>query len=420
MDEQYLLKNTKDKKLKSIDQYIEYGGYKALEKCIKEMKPGEIISTIEESGLRGRGGGWFQTGKKWRMVIDSANNNKDKPVYLCCNCAEGEPGSFKDRLIIEKNPHLVLEAVAIASYALDVHTAFIYVRGEFQEAVHILENAVEEAKEKGFLGENIMGSGYSLKEIIFRSGGNYICGEETALLNSIEGWPAVPRQKPPYPVEQGLFASPTLINNIETFSNIPFIINNGVQWFQSIGHESCKGNMLFSISGHVNKPGVYELPIGKYTLRQIINDIAGGVKDGKKIKGIIPGGGSSGFLLEEELDVLAHPEDLKKMGSSLGTGSIIVMDEDTDIVTIMRKLAEFFKEESCKNECDVCKMGTSQLYSNLLAIENNNGTMENIERLESLVEKMKEGGICVMPQVSSHTIETGIKRYKEELIKRIN
>lgn len=417
--EKYLIENINDNNLKSIDTYLSLGGYKALEKCVKENNPERVIDIIEKSGLRGRGGGWFETGKKWRMVIDAGKNNPEKPIYLCCNCAEGEPGSFKDRLIIENNPHLVLEAVAIASFALDVHTAFIYVRGEFQEAVHILENAVEEAKEKGFLGDNILGSHYSLKEIIFRSGGNYICGEETALLNSIEGWPAVPRQKPPYPVEQGLFGSPTLINNIETFANIPFIINNGPEWFNKLGHETCNGNMLFSLSGHVNKPGVYELPIGKLTLREIIYDIAGGVKDNKKIKGVIPGGGSSGFLLDDELDVLAHPEDLKKIGSSLGTGSIIVMDEDTDIVTILRKLAEFFKEESCKNECDVCKMGTSQLYSNLLAIEQNTGKQENIDRLIKLISNMREGGICVMPQVSSHTIETGLSRYKDELLNRI-
>lgn len=412
--ERYLLKNLDRPDLKSLKTAIALGGYKALRKCLEKNTPREIIMEIETSRLSGRGGGWYSTGKKWR----SLKKVKDKPVYFCCNASEGEPGSYKDRLIIEKNPHLLLEGVAISSFALGAHKAYICVRGEFAEATEILKEALAEAKKENLLGKNILNSGYDLQIIIYRTGGNYICGEETAFLNSLEGWPATPREKPPYPSEAGLYGCPTIINNVETLANIPHIISKGADWFRSIGSEKCPGNMLFSISGHVKKPGVYELPIGGYTLREIIDQFAGGPLDEHRIKAVIPGGGSSGFLTEKELDVVADPESMKRINSSLGTGAIIVMGEHTDMVKITRRLAQFFRDESCKNECDICKKGTVKLAYHLQAIESGKGTRENLNELNKTIVSMKEGGICGMPQIASSAINSSLQRFSVEFKNR--
>jgi NADH-quinone oxidoreductase subunit F len=414
--ESYLLKNINHPDLKLLKTALDFGAYKGFLKCLDSYRPKDVVDEIKASGLRGRGGGWYSTGEKW----DSLKKVKDKPAYFCCNCSEGEPGSFKDRLIIEKNPHLLLEGVAIASYALGVNTAYICVRGEFAEATEILKKSLADAKTENLLGKNIYNKGYDLQIIIFRTGGNYICGEETALLNSLEGWPATPREKPPYPAEAGLYGCPTIVNNVETLSNIPYIINNGVDRFRAIGCMECPGNMLFSISGHVNKPGVYEIPIGSFTLREIINRFAGGPCNGHSIKAVIPGGGSSGFLTEKELDITMSPDSLKNIKSSLGTGSIIVMGDQADIVKMTRKLARFFREESCKNECDVCKKGTVQLTFHLLQIEKGEGNSENLNKIHETIEAMKEGGICAMPQISSSVINSALKRFPHEFNNRID
>lgn len=414
--EKYLLTNTEDPDLKFLSTSLKYGAYKAFLKCLDGMKPQDIVQEIEASGLKGRGGGWYSTGQKWK----SLKAVKDKPVYFCCNGSEGEPGSFKDRLIMEKNPHLLLEGVAISSFALGANTAYICIRGEFAEATEILKKALSDAKTKNLLGKNIQNSGYNLQIIIYRTGGNYICGEETALLNSLEGWPATPREKPPYPVESGLYGAPTIINNVETISNIPHIINKGAEWFTSIGCEECPGNMLVSVSGHVKKPGVYEIPIGLFTLREIIDQYGGGIIDGHRIKAVIPGGGSTGFLSEKELDVKMEPEALKKINSSLGTGAIIVMGEGADMVKMTRKLAQFFRDESCKNECDICKKGTAGLAYHLQTIEVGKGKKDNLDKIHETINRMKEGGICGMPQISSFAVNSALQKFPQEFDNRIN
>ena len=413
--ESYLLKNINLPDLKLLKTALDFGAYNGFLKCLDSYSPKDVVEEIEASGLRGRGGGWYSTGQKW----NSLKRVKNKPAYFCCNCSEGEPGSFKDRLIIEKNPHLLLEGVAIASYALGVNTAYICVRGEFAEATEILKKSLTDAKAKNLLGKNIHNTGYDLKIIIFRTGGNYICGEETALLNSLEGWPATPREKPPYPAEAGLYGCPTIINNVETVSNIPHIINNGADWFSAIGCRECPGNMLFSISGHVKKPGVYEIPIGSFTLREIIDQFAGGPNNGHSIKAVIPGGGSSGFLSQKELDITMNPDSLKKIGSSFGTGSIIVMGDQADIVKMTRKLAKFFRDESCKNECEICKKGSIELTYHLLQIEKGEGKSENLSKIHKTIESMKDGGICAMPQTASSVIKSALQRFPHEFNNKI-
>ncbi|MFA5405191.1 MAG: NADH-quinone oxidoreductase subunit NuoF, partial [Ignavibacteria bacterium] len=321
-----ILKNIKD--FHKIDVYESNGGYSALKKALKKMTPDEVINEVKVSNLRGRGGACFPTGLKWTFMPKVT----DKPKYLCCNGDESEPGSFKDREIFEKNPHQFIEGILISCYAMGIKTAYVYIRGEYYKWINILQTAIDDAYKKGYIGKNILGAKFSTDIIIHRGAGAYICGEESALMNSIEGKRGYPRVKPPFPASIGLWGNPTTINNVETLANIPEIIKNGGEWFSKIGEPKHPGTLLFGVSGDVNKPGVYELVTGT-PLMTIINDYCGGVKDNKEIKMIIPGGTSMPPLTKEEaLTVKMDDASLKAIGSAIGTAGVIVMNEDTDIV----------------------------------------------------------------------------------------
>ena len=346
----------------SMDAYLESGGYKALEKSLN-MHPEKVVSVVKKSGLIGRGGACFPTGNKWEMTSKAVGDQK----YFICNAEEGEPGTFKDRVLLEQNPHQILEGIIIGAYAIGASIGYIYINGGFQKGINLLQSSIKEAKSKGYLGDNIRGSSFSFHLKLFRSMGAYICGEETALMNSIEGKRGVPRIKPPYPTESGLFQKPTVVNNVETLTNIPPIILNGAAWYKRLGVEGSYGTKLISISGNVRKPGVFEVEMGKYTLGDLINGLAEGVEGDKKIKAILPGGASTRFLTNEHLNVLTDYRSLHEAGSSLGTGGIIVFDEEQSIPNIVKHLFNFYRQESC-GVCVPCRLGTNDVYEILCLI----------------------------------------------------
>ena len=352
-----LLANVTQPNSEKISVYLKNGGYQALRKAL-QMTPDEVITQVKNSGLHGRGGAGFPTGTKWSFVP------KDAPVkYLAVNTDEGEPGTFKDRLIVERDPHSILEGVIISAYAVGAQRAFVYIRGEFFLGVKRWIKAIADAYQYGFLGKDILGSGFNLDVSVHRGAGAYICGEETAMIESLEGKRGEPRLKPPYPAQQGLWYKPTVVQNCETLANIPHIIERGAAWYAGIGTEQSKGPKIFCVSGHVNRPGNYELPLG-VTLREIIEEHAGGVRYGRKVKAIIPGGASTPMLTADQLDVPMAFETLQAAGSALGTGAVIVMDEDTDMVEVTRRITRFFVHESC-GECTPCRVGGQRMLENL-------------------------------------------------------
>jgi NADH-quinone oxidoreductase subunit F len=403
-----LTKNMHVPNLPDIQVYESVGGYQALRKALRECKPAAVIDMVKRSGLRGRGGAGFPTGLKWSFVPKNSGN----PVYLCVNADESEPGTFKDRLIIEKDPHQLIEGTIISAYALEAAKAFIYIRGEFVHGARILSRAVEEARAKGYLGTNILGSGYDLDILVHRGAGAYICGEETALLESLEGKRGHPRLKPPFPAVVGLYECPTVINNVETLANVPHIINHGPEWFAAIGVERNTGTRLFAVSGHVRNRGVYELPMG-ILLRELIYDHCGGMRDGHKLKAIVPGGSSVPVLTAEQADVRLDFDSLAKVGSMLGSAGVIVMDETTCMVRAARRITRFYAEESC-GQCTQCREGTRWLYQLLTRLENGNGRHGELELMLDICTAMKARTICPLSDACAMPVESYIQRFYDE------
>ena len=326
-----------------IHDYLERDGYKALEKTLKSLTPAQVVGELKKSDIRGRGGAGFPTGMKWSFIPKGSEH----PVYLCCNADESEPGTCKDRIIIEQDPHKLLEGILIACYAIGSHQAYIYIRGEFHRGAQILQLAIEDARRNGLIGRNILDSGFDCGIEVYRGAGAYICGEETGLLTSLEGQRGYPRNKPPFPAIAGLYGSPTIINNVETLAAIPVIIDKGGEWYARFGTEKSRGTRLLCLSGHVNRPGVYEVEMGTMTLREFIMNFGGGIPGGRKIKAVIPGGSSMPVLRENQLDVKLTFEDIQAIGSSLGSGAVIVMDETVDMVETALLIARFYEHESC-------------------------------------------------------------------------
>lgn len=411
MEEKILTKDFGLKNLFEIEVYLKQGGYKAIEKALLRMKPAEILEEVKKANLRGRGGAGFPAGVKWGFVPQ----NVDKPKYLCVNADEGEPGTFKDRYIMSHNPHLLLEGAIIASYCVGIHQAFIYIRGEYEAIAQRLERAIEEAKAGGFLGQNILGSGFDLEVIVHRGAGAYICGEETALLESLEGKRGHPRLKPPFPASVGLFQCPTVINNVETLSNIPFIILNGAEWFLRKGLPKDGGTRIFGVSGMVKKPGIYELPLGT-SLRKIIFDWAGGMKDGKTLKAVIPGGMSAPILKADEIDLPMDFDSLVNAGSMLGSAAIIVIDEGTPIFEVLKAVAKFYAHESC-GQCTPCRIGTSWIHKIVRRMARGEREQDDIETIIRLAENIKGKTLCPLGDAAALPLLSLCRKFREELEK---
>ena len=408
MQKHVLFEHITDPQLHNIDRAIELGAYKAWEKVLKSMKREEVVQIVKDSGLRGRGGAGFPTGLKWSFVPVASH----KPKYLCCNADESEPGTCKDRVLMECDPHSVIEGVMIAAFAIDCHTSFFYIRGEYDLSMRRIEKAIDEAYKKGFLGKNILGTGYDLEMILHRGGGAYICGEETALLSSLEGEKGLSRIKPPFPAVSGLYACPTVVNNVETVANLPRIVMNGGQWYASMGTEKSKGTRIFSVSGHVKKPGNYELELGT-PLRTLIYDYAGGMLDDKKLKCVIPGGSSVPVLMPDQLDTPLDFESVQAAGSMLGSGAVIVMNEDTCMVWVAEILAHFYMHESC-GKCTPCRQGTGWLYEILHRIEHGLGKKEDLDTLLDLAKNIEGNTICALGDAAATPVISTIKQFRNE------
>jgi len=412
--EAILLKNVEGDKLTNIDNYLAIGGYEAAQKAITSMTPAQIIEQVKKSGLRGRGGAGFPAGMKWDFVPKDFKG----PRYLCCNADEGEPGTFKDREILEKNPHLLIEGMIIASYAIGAELSFIYIRGEFVKAANILDSAISQAKKHGFLGQGIFGTDKNLDIIVHRGAGAYVCGEETALIESIEGERGNPRVRPPFPAVVGVFGKPTVVNNVETLSSVPSIIRNGGDWYASIGVPPRNtGTKLYAISGHVNKPGVYELPMGT-TLKDLIYNYAGGIKDNKKLKGVIPGGSSTPVLLPEEINVNMDFDSLAKAGSMLGSAAVIVMNEDVCMVEESLRLSKFYAHESC-GQCTPCREGTIWMTKILDRIEHGKGEQGDVDLLERVASNIMGNTLCPLGDAAAMMMLGFLKKFKDEFNEHI-
>jgi NADH-quinone oxidoreductase subunit F len=404
--EPILTRNVGRANSETIKVYLENGGYSALRKALTQT-PEALIELVRESGLRGRGGAGFPAGLKWGFMPKG-----DVTKYVCINTDEGEPGTFKDRLLVEHDPHSVIEGAIIAAYAVGAQRAFIYIRGEFFLGVKRWIKAIDAAYREGYLGEDILGSGYSLDMSVHRGAGAYICGEETALISSLEGMRGEPRIKPPYPAESGLWGEPTLVHNVETLANIPPIINRGAEWFKAIGTERSTGSKLFCISGHVRRRGNYELPLGT-PLREIIFEHAGGMRGDKPFKACIPGGASTPVLTTEHLDVPMDFESVAAVGSMLGTGAIVVMEEGTDMVDVARRLMHFFVHESC-GKCTPCRGGTRQLADTLDRIVAGQGQKGDIELLKNICGNMVGNTFCPMGEAAVNPVLSTLERFPEE------
>lgn len=392
----------------NIEEYIARDGYEALGKALKEMTPQEVIDEIKNSGLRGRGGGGFPTGVKWQFAANSVDDQK----YVCCNADEGDPGAFMDRSVLEGDPHAVIEAMTIAGYAIGSNQGYIYIRAEYPIAVQRLTIAINQAREYGMLGKNIFESGFDFDLEIRLGAGAFVCGEETALMTSIEGKRGEPRPRPPFPAVKGLFGQPTLLNNVETYANIPRIILKGADEFASIGTEKSKGTKVFALGGKIHNTGLVEVPMGT-TLREIIEDIGGGIPNGKKFKAAQTGGPSGGCIPAELIDTPIDYDSLTAIGSMMGSGGLIVMDEDNCMVDIAKFFLEFTVDESC-GKCTPCRVGTKRLLEILTKITDGNGTMEDLERLESLAEAIKAGSLCGLGQTAPNPVLSTLKYFRNE------
>ena len=402
-----LLKRADLPRSETIGVYLANGGYRALEKALHEYSPQELIDMVKQSKLRGRGGAGFPAGLKWSFMPKDAVTK-----YLCVNTDEGEPGTFKDRVLVEKDPHQVIEGAIIAAYAVGASRAFVYIRGEFFLGIKRWIKAIAEAYEHGYLGENILDSDFSLDMTLHRGAGAYICGEETAMIESLEGRRGEPRLKPPYPAQCGYLQRPTLVHNVETLANVPHIVLNGPEWYASIGTEKSTGPKVFCVSGHVFRRGVYELPLGA-SLKEIIYDYAGGIPGGKKVKAVIPGGASTPVLTADQLDVTMDFESLAEAGSALGTGAIIVLDEDTCMVDVARRTVKFFAHESC-GRCTPCRAGSQCALDALNRIEDGRGDMGDIEQLHMLCDGIEGHTFCPMGDALVGSLRSIFTRFADE------
>jgi NADH-quinone oxidoreductase subunit F len=403
-----LLANIDKPDQKSINGYKDRGGYRALEKALK-MEPAALIEEVKASGLRGRGGAGFPTGMKWGFVP----RNAEKPTYLLCNADESEPGTFKDRILIEYDPHLLIEGMAIACYALNCHLSYIYMRGEFEFLVSTVQNALDEAYDAGVLGPSVLGKDFALDLYLHLGQGAYICGEETSLIESLEGYRGYPRIKPPFPAVQGFLASPTVVNNVETLCALPWILNNGAAAYAAIGTEKSKGTKLFSVSGHVNKPGVYEVDLG-YPLLDFINNESGGIPGGRKLKAVIPGGSSVPVLTAAECEgVLLDYESLAKAGSMLGSGGMIVFDETVRMPEVLSVIADFYAHESC-GQCTPCREGTGWAAKILRNMIEGKGKRSDINLLLKIADMMEGKTICPLADADVMPIRSFLTKFRSE------
>ncbi len=399
----------------NIDEYIGEGGYQALAKVLTEMSPDDVIQTILDSGLRGRGGGGFPTGMKWKLARNIVKDADQK--YVCCNADEGDPGAFMDRSVLEGDPHVVLEAMAIAGYAIGATQGYIYVRAEYPIAVERLEIAIKQAREYGLLGNNIFGTDFSFDIGLRLGAGAFVCGEETALMTSIEGNRGEPRPRPPFPAEKGLFQKPTILNNVETYANIPQIILNGSDWFASMGTEKSKGTKVFALGGKIHNTGLVEVPMGT-TLRTVIEEIGGGIPNGKKFKAAQTGGPSGGCIPAEHMDIPIDYDNLISIGSMMGSGGLIVMDEDNCMVDIAKFFLEFTVDESC-GKCTPCRIGTKRMYEMLDKITRGQGTLEDIDKLEELCYYIKQNSLCGLGQTAPNPVLSTLRYFRDEYVAHV-
>ena len=399
----------------NIEEYIGTGGYQGLGKVLTEMTPDEVIETVLASGLRGRGGAGFPTGQKWKLARTLVQDGGQK--YVCCNADEGDPGAFMDRSILEGDPHALIEAMAIAGYAIGADQGYVYVRAEYPIAVQRLQVAIDQAKEYGLLGDDIFGTGFKFNLDLRLGAGAFVCGEETALMTSIEGHRGEPRPRPPFPAVKGLYGRPTVLNNVETYANIPQIIVNGADWFASMGTEKSKGTKVFALGGKINNTGLVEVPMGT-TLREIIEEIGGGIPNGKKFKAAQTGGPSGGCIPAHLIDTPIDYDNLLAIGSMMGSGGLIVMDEDNCMVDIAKFFLEFTVDESC-GKCTPCRVGTKRLYEILDRITKGQGKLEDIDKLEELCHYIKSSALCGLGQTAPNPVLSTLMYFKDEYIEHI-
>ncbi len=400
----------------TLKEYEKTGGYQALRKVLK-MKPEDITKTVKDSGLRGRGGAGFSTGMKWSFV--PVGDDAPLPKYFVANADEMEPGSFKDRLLLEGNPHQLLEGLIISSFAIQANYCYVFLRWAYHFAAKAITQSIEEAYKAGYLGKNILGSGFQLDASLHTSVGRYMCGEETGLLNALEGKRANPRAKPPFPQSSGLFGKPTVVNNVETLCNIPHIINNGAEWFKNLSKTDNAGTKIYGASGRVKNPGLYELPMGT-TLGEILEEHAGGMQDGLRLKGLLPGGGSTDFLTEQHMDLAMDYDSVQKAGSRLGTGTLIVLDDQTCVVGMVLNLERFFAQESC-GWCTPCREGLPWTAKTLEAIENGKGEKRDLDILEFQTDYMAMGNTyCALAPGAMEPLQSALKYFREDFEKHIH
>ena len=392
----------------NIDEYLAFDGYKALEKVLTSMSPDDVIKEVSDSGLRGRGGAGFPTGRKWQF----AKNSTDEKKYVACNADEGDPGAFMDRSVLEGDPHAIVEAMAIAAYAIGANKGYVYVRAEYPIAVHRLQVAIDQARDYGLLGENIMGKGFKFDLEIRLGAGAFVCGEETALMESVEGRRGEPRPRPPFPAVKGLFGKPTLLNNVETYANITQIILNGASWYASIGTEKSKGTKVFALGGNINNVGLVEVPMG-ITLREIVYDIGGGIPGGRKFKAAQTGGPSGGCIPEQYLDTPIDYESLSAIGSMMGSGGLIIMDDTTCMVNLARFFLDFTVDESC-GKCPPCRIGTKRMLEILERLVAGKGKDGDIEKLEKLALNIKRSSLCGLGQTAPNPVLSTLKYFRDE------
>lgn len=400
------------KDLHRLEVYEKNGGYKAAREVLtsEEWTPENVTQTVKESGLQGRGGAGFSTGMKWSFMppVD------ERPRYLCVNADESEPGTFKDRALLEYNPHSLLEGCLVAAYAMSITTVYIYFRGEYHDWINLVQEELDKLYEKGYVGENVMGTDFSVDIVLHKGAGAYICGEETSLMESLEGKRAYPRNKPPFPAQQGVWGQPTTINNVETISCVPFIMENGADWFSGIGAEKHPGPILYGISGHVNKPGVYEYPSGML-ISDLIEEVAGGMRGGKKLKAVVPGGSSVPILRADMIDgVTMDTPSLREAGSLMGTAGMLILDEDTDMVSFLRRVSHFYRHESC-GQCTPCREGTGWIEKILRRIEVGEGRLRDLDLLLEVAGNM-EGGrtVCALADGAAWPVTNTINRFRDE------
>lgn len=398
--------------LHKLDVYEKHGGYKALRSIVtgSQWDPKKVTDEVKASGLRGRGGAGFSTGLKWSFMPPA---DPEISRYLACNGDESEPGTFKDRQLMEYNPHLVIEGILVAAFAMSIDTTYLYIRGEYADWIRHMEIELARAYEKGYVGSNVLGSDFSTEIVIHKGAGAYICGEETSLLESVEGKRAYPRIKPPFPAQKGLWARPTTVNNVESLACTPLIINRGAEWFASLGPPKHPGPVLYGISGHVNRPGVYEYPTGML-MTDLIEEVAGGILGGKKLKAVVPGGASVPVLRADMIDdVTMDAESLREAGSMMGTAGMLVLDEDTDMVSFLRRVTHFYHHESC-GQCTPCREGTGWLENLVTRIDDGEGNLRDLDLLLDLCDQMEGRTVCALADAAAWPVRNTIKRFRDE------